>query len=475
MPERSGSQVGSRPSSLRDLIREGSFGSFYCNGFEFLRRIFVTVRDQNWGEIAPSHWHYSVDEAASVINVSARHTSEEVDFEWTGRLEVGAAGCELSFEFEGRALKTMEINRLGLVILHPVTLLTGATLTTREGTRVATSVVRPEIAPQSLINGVPGAMTEPFTSLRIEHARWGQLELDLEGDQFELEDQRNWGDDSFKTYCTPLRLGFPRTVEKGRRIVHRLQARFVPSPGVRDRAARAEIPTETVAVRTLRVGRLAATAQETRVDPNWLLGWDHIRIDLEEAGEDALRTLLAHLSGDTTLHLVVTVDEGSSLSRARVNLLSILAAHTSAILLRDRKRGLPTAHAVAHVREALKRTAAEGVPLLAIPNGYFVEFNRGEPFDLHVDGIAFPLSPTVHGEDAATILENAPVVRAMIETARRLTGKSHISLSPLALSLSRDAKRPDVSRSVVTAWLAEVLMQAQAVGVEAVTLSSDLL
>src|SRR5262249_61927265 len=36
--------------------------------------------------------------------------------------------------------------------------------------------------------------------------------------EFETEDQRNWTDASFKTYSTPLALGFPHRAEPGRRM-----------------------------------------------------------------------------------------------------------------------------------------------------------------------------------------------------------------------------------------------------------------
>ena len=36
-----------------------------------------------------------------------------------------------------------------------------------------------------------------------------EAKFEFEGDLFEMEDQRNWTDGSFKTYCTPLSLGYP--------------------------------------------------------------------------------------------------------------------------------------------------------------------------------------------------------------------------------------------------------------------------
>ena len=40
----------------------------------------------------------------------------------------------------------------------------------------------------------------------------------MEGDTFEMEDQRNWMDASYKTYVRPLALPWPYPIEQGRRF-----------------------------------------------------------------------------------------------------------------------------------------------------------------------------------------------------------------------------------------------------------------
>ena len=87
-------------------------------------------------------------------------------------------------------------------------------------------------------------MTEPFTELRIEREDLGQLLLSFDGDSFELEDQRNWGDASFKTYCTPLRKGFPRAVRRGTLIAHRVKVRFTPADRRRHPSSRSDRDAE---------------------------------------------------------------------------------------------------------------------------------------------------------------------------------------------------------------------------------------
>src|SRR3546814_4656990 len=53
----------------------------------------------------------------------------------------------------------------------------------------------------------------------MEHAL-GSLSVDIrfEGDVFEMEDQRNWSDASFKTYCRPLALPRPFVLERGQSV-----------------------------------------------------------------------------------------------------------------------------------------------------------------------------------------------------------------------------------------------------------------
>jgi len=195
---------------MHELIRTNGFGPFYHDGLEFLRRVGVTVRDRDWREVSPTQWNCQVREDERVIEVTARHTGELVDFEWQGSLNRSADGRALDFEFHGTALKAMEVCRVGLVVLHPVHFMTGAQVTTRGPSGQDQFVVPTIISPQRIVEEAPMGMSEPFSSMSVENPNLGRLELNFTGDLFELEDQRNWGDASFKSYCTPLRAGFPR-------------------------------------------------------------------------------------------------------------------------------------------------------------------------------------------------------------------------------------------------------------------------
>src|SRR5258708_31404828 len=147
---------------MDDLIRPNGFGPFHWQGVEILRRVFVTVRDREWREISPTYWNCKVNEPLQTIVVEARHVSELVDFTWAGTLEVSTHGRLVRFTFEGEVQRTMEVCRLGLIVLHPVETMVGARITALGPQGRETLVVAPTIASQPMVEGMPSAMMQPF-------------------------------------------------------------------------------------------------------------------------------------------------------------------------------------------------------------------------------------------------------------------------------------------------------------------------
>ena len=71
------------------------------------------------------------------------------------------------------------------------------------------------VAPQRIVNGQYAGLFRPVARLEVDIERGGTVVLDFEGDLFEAEDQRNWGDASFKMYCTPLARPASEEAEEG--------------------------------------------------------------------------------------------------------------------------------------------------------------------------------------------------------------------------------------------------------------------
>src|SRR5262249_42356360 len=113
------------------------------------------------------------------------------------------------------------------------------------------------------------------------------------------------------------------------------------------------------------------------------------------------------------------------------------------------------------------------VRLFAATRGYYVEFNRAAPFDLDVDGVAFPLSATVHSDDAATIADNVRAIVDMANTVREVTHLREIAIAPLALYFPPRASESAFPAEAFEPWLRQTLKYAREAGVGSITFAPD--
>jgi len=178
---------------------------------EVIRAIAFLARDENWG----TH-------ALELADVDIRHTADSFEVRFKGncgptggelRLSAviaGHADGRLSFTAEASLVGDLLTNRTGFVVLHPIDV-SGkpVVVETVDGNKRATRFPD-QIDPQ-----------QPFRDIRAlttQHSESIVAEVRMEGDTFEMEDQRNWTDASYKTFCTPLRLPYPVEISAGTRV-----------------------------------------------------------------------------------------------------------------------------------------------------------------------------------------------------------------------------------------------------------------
>jgi D-apionolactonase len=453
-----------RNSTLHELVRPDGIAGVWCDGREILRRIFITVRDHRWAEIGPTQWESSLDEAQGTATLKARHIGVHVAFEWEASLRVSSDSRELRFALTGKALRDMEVCRLGLVILHPVETMAGSRIIA-VGPETKQRLTVPDlISPQPIVNGIPAAMTEPFSELLIEREGLGGLTLRFEGDLFELEDQRNWGDASFKTYCTPLRLGFPRRVEAGTLIKHSVEIRFKPATPYVTMPSKEGVGLFPALSRQWPPSSTSVALHKS--EPAW-----HA-VHLDVAAQEDLAQLPALLSSVST-NVQVGIGSDVTPTPEVLKSLSMHADRIARVILYGPNVSPHSSNAADAWRKALHATRS--IPIFAGTRGYYVEFNRAKEQDKTACGIAFPLSATVHSDDAATIADNVSAISAMTETARHLTGLSQILVVPLALYYPPSASPQRFPANLVQPWLAAMLLHAAQARIESVTLAADVL
>ena len=188
---------------------------------EIIRRVYVAVRDHNWDTVTPVLSKVQMDIADDSFNItySVNNIQSNIDFFWKGMI-VGKANGAITFSMDGEARSTFWRNRIGFCILYPMECAgTECQIEHVNGT-VEQNTFPKYIAPQLIIDGKPSPV-EPFSNMRaLVHEVAPDLlaEVRFEGDSFEMEDQRNWTDASFKTYGTPLKNPSPVEVKAGTKI-----------------------------------------------------------------------------------------------------------------------------------------------------------------------------------------------------------------------------------------------------------------
>jgi len=116
-------QVPLRAGALRLVFEAGELRSIKWGSYELARRIYVAVRDRNWGTVAPllSDVHIDLQPASFHIVYQVTHRDGEIFFSWRGEI-TGRSSGEIDFSMAGQAQTAFYRNRIGFCVLHPASL-----------------------------------------------------------------------------------------------------------------------------------------------------------------------------------------------------------------------------------------------------------------------------------------------------------------------------------------------------------------
>lgn len=207
-------ELRSGPFSL--LYENGNLRDIRANGTEILRMVYSAVRDSIWLTLEPeiSDEYFEISKDSFHIHYNARYRNDEIDFEAHYIIEGNQEGT-IHCELKGKALNTFFKNRIGFCVLHPPGIFTGKEVIIKHPDGRFTNSYFPEnISP-----------FQPFLDIMEMKCRLSDnvsLTIVFSGDTFETEDQRNWTDGSFKTYCTPLSRPYPAQMSEGTTITQEI-------------------------------------------------------------------------------------------------------------------------------------------------------------------------------------------------------------------------------------------------------------
>lgn len=196
------------------LLIGGAVRVIRWRGVEVVRGIDCPIRDATWGTLVQE------DVAVSWADDGARRVMTRTfavgGGAVRGRLAVTidpAGTLEADVRLEAR--DAFLTNRSGITVLHPIRGVAGAPVEVHHasgGTEVARFPL--EVMPSQPVYDIAG----------LDHVIDGvRVSIAFEGETFEMEDQRNWADASYKTYCRPLSRPMPYEIVAGDPVHHRVR------------------------------------------------------------------------------------------------------------------------------------------------------------------------------------------------------------------------------------------------------------
>jgi len=431
-------QIALRAGPLSLFFEDGTLRTIKVGNTEIVRQIYSAVRDHTWATIIPklTITEKQIGENFFRIRFNAEHLRGDVHFNWVGTME-GRADGTVTFDLDGEVHSTFQRNRIGFCVLHSMDyggqpcVIEHVDGTTAEGT-------------------FPRAISphQPFKDMRAIRYDAGQgvtAEVRFEGDTFEMEDQRNWTDASYKTYCTPLSVPYPVTVEKGMKIQQRITARLI------GQAAQSEVSAGDSALRFSIGGRssplppigLSAASHgqplsDLEIERLKALHLAHLHIDLRPSQPDMESKLRQAASEAKALNIGLEIalhlfDPENDLRTLRASLDAIKPPIARWMVYRS-KEFVTDEKWIRLAREMLgdyDSSAQFG----GGTDGFFAELNRNRPSLNGLDSVNYSLNPQVHAFDNATMVENLAAQAVTLESARQFCGNLPLTVSPITLRI----------------------------------------
>lgn len=444
---------------LAAVYRNGELRPVYWGEQVVLQRLYVAVRDKNWGtipgEIVQSN--LQIVENDFTLTQKVVHKEKDIHFEWQGVIQ-GTSNNTLTFEIRGKAHSSFYKNRIGFCLLHPAEQAGHRCVVEHtDGTQSSSYL------PETISADQPLPPFANMRSLAIELQEGANLFILMEGDIFEMEDQRNWTDASFKTYSTPLHLPFPVFVPAGTTLYQRITLQMHTSP-LSARKTRKQT-THTTCILQLGCSdhfRLPAVGFGVPDEPCTLpwfqierlrqLNPQHVRIELNLQDPNwpqslAIKSLwvqkLSQASSPTAdtppnLPVEIALLFSDSLKGEVKRLVKELAHYP--FLNVARWLALPlhqtpsTPPPYSTLLETLREILDNNHCLIGTgTNSDFLFINRYPPPMEQADFLAFAINPQVHAWDDLSLMENLSIQSTVVENAYRIAKGKPLEVAPITL------------------------------------------
>ena len=440
-----------RGDELADLTFDGS---------PVVRSMRAVARDKDWATV-PATVESVIELADGIdLRLALRGLGAEID----ATIEVRADDTRFAARLVATSRVEFLSNRFGLIVLHPP-VVAGAELTI--GT--SSGGIRNTVFP---VGVAPHQPAMDIRSLAWAHDGVATTAT-FAGDVFEMEDQRNWTDASFKTYSTPLARPFPVAIAAGAVIEQsvefestRVEQRRVTdaATGV-DRVIEFAVTDHHVPAVTLGASTVPDAAFSAGGLPAGVAGV-LVELDTRSSSWRAALDRAAVEAGELPLDVRITADDPASVHEAVVT----AAASGAVARIGVFGRGHVTDPELWEALADAARTSLPDAELIGGARSHFTELNRQHhelPADLQ--GITFAMTPQMHATERAQLVESVAMQAIVVRDAVRIADGRPVHVGPITLRSRFNA----VATSGSGARLATAAALAEGYGAEVVEGATD--
>ncbi len=415
-------------------LQDGRLVDIRCGGVEIWRTVMFLYRDPAWA--TPRHVVTTQSMDVREDGFALRQAGSCPDLpsiRWSTDIE-GFADGRICFSVEVDIHADLLTSRTGLCVLHPASVAGAALEVEHVDGRITRSRFPERISPW-----------QPFTQIRALRHRFapgGWAVCQLDGDDYEMEDQRNFSDASFKTYSRSNFMPRPFRLDAGAVLRRSVTLQLDKAPR-RVRAPLAAMPMKVV-VCADSVGSLPALGlletSENVVARDRMPALSHLRIDLRRWSSTAVQApwvsdaLFAHTATALRVDLVLADDahapaaceQLSAACAARRVVVSELAIFPS------------SARAVYAARTCFpKARIGGGTPF------FFTQLNRLE-LPPGLDFVTYSTCPIIHVADDVSVMQSLCTLTEQVASLRARGIDLPVHVGPVGIGMSLDPFGVDV-------------------------------
>lgn len=442
-------------------LEDGRLRHLRLDGVEAIRGLAFLVRDRDWGTVVPQIKNPQVEDTGSAIRVTY-----DADYIMGGclsakvMLQLTADGLDATVVAQAQG--DVWTNRAGFTVLHPIRDVAGAPVVVDHADGTQTRGAFPDLI-------APWQPFQDIAALTHQAGPW-RVACRFAGDVFEMEDQRQWGDASFKTYNRPLALPWPYRIADGERLEQSVSIRWHRQPAARAAAPpRVGVPAPTFPQTALLVTGADAVRATARPDQLRAIAPQRLLCHLDATAgriQEELRAFADLQRGfpdiSFDVELIAACPPGAELRSEFLSYAEALEASglraasvmvTPAVDRQSTPPGSPWPDCPP--LEAILDAARDAFPAVPLGGGvasFFPELNRKRPPVGMLDFITHGFCPIVHAADDVSVLETLETVPHVLASGRAIAGGAEYRLGPSTIAMrqnpygSRTIPNPDRRR-----------------------------